>query len=127
MGVYVVETKTRRKPLDKTGKKQFRVEFDGKFLRWPCGTDGNGVDQAKNNAKTLARWLSSATGETVSVQPILTFPGWMVDRTNPGNDLYVVNPKQIYGICSTEPEKLADPQIKRICHQLDQKCRIEVT
>jgi hypothetical protein len=37
-----------------------------------------------------------------------------------------VNPKQIYGVCSTEPEKLAGPQIKRICHELDQKCRIEV-
>ena len=125
-GVFVVETKTQRKPLDKTGKKQYRVEFDGKFLRWPWGKDEYGVEQAKNNAKTLAKWLTSATGENVYVKPILTLPGWLVDRTGPGNDLYAVNPKQIYGVCSTEPEKLAGPQIKRICHELDQKCRIEV-
>jgi hypothetical protein len=51
----------------------------------------------------------------------------MVDRKVPSDGLYVLNPKEIYGVCSSQPEKLTEPHITRICHQLDQKCRIEVT
>jgi Nuclease-related domain len=125
-GVFVVETKTRRKPVNGSGNKKFHVSFDGKSLRWPERTDNCGIEQAKNNAKTLSNWLSSATGENVWATPILAFPGWMVDRNAPPNGIYVVNPKEIYGVCSTQPEKIDIQQIRRICHQLDQKCRIEV-
>jgi hypothetical protein len=41
--------------------------------------------------------------------------------------IHVLNPKEIYQVCASFPEKLAEPQIRRICHQLDQKCRIAVT
>ncbi len=94
---------------------------------WVWGADSYGIEQAKNNAKTLAGWLNSAAGENVWVTPILTLPGWMVDRKVPSESLYVVNPKEIYGVCSSQLEKLTEPQTRRICHQLDQKCRIEVT
>jgi Nuclease-related domain len=126
-GVFIVETKTRRKPLSESGDKKFRVAFDGKMLQWPWGADSYGIEQAKNNAKTLSTWLSSATGESVRTTPILTLPGWMVDRKAPTNGIYVVNPKEIFGVCSTQPEKINPQQIQRICHQLDQKCRIEVS
>jgi len=126
-GVFIVETKSRRKPVDETGEKKFRVGFDGKYLQWPWGADNYGIEQAKNNAKTLSGWLSSAAGESVWTTPILTLPGWMVDRKVPSDSLFVLNPKEIYGVCSSQAEKLTEPQIKRICHQLDQKCRIEVT
>ena len=125
-GVFIVETKTRRKPVDETGEKKFRVGFDGKYLHWPWGADNYGIEQAKNNAKTLSGWLGSAAGENVWATPILTLPGWMVDRKVPSDGLFVLNPKEIYGVCSAQPEKLTEPQIRRICHQLDQKCRIEV-
>jgi hypothetical protein len=126
-GVFIVETKTRRKPLNEDGKKQFRVAFDGKKLQWSWGTDSHGIEQAKNNAKTLAAWLGSATGETVWVTPILTLPGWLVERKAPADGLHVLNPKEIYQVCAAQPENLAEPQIQRICHQLDQKCRIAVS
>lgn len=125
-GVFVVETKTRRKPVTDDGKKQFRVQFDGTHLHWPWGKDNHGVEQTKNNAKTLDNWLGSATGETVWVTPILTLPGWLVERKTPGDGLFVLNPKEIYQVCAAPPEKLAEPQIRRICHQLDQKSRITV-
>jgi len=125
-GVFIVETKTRRKPVDKSGGKKYHVTYDGKFLQWPWGADRFGIDQAKNNAKTLSAWLSSATGEIVSASPILTLPGWMVERKAPTNGIYILNPKEINGVCSSQPPKLQESQIKRICHQLDQKCRIEI-
>lgn len=126
-GVFIIETKTRRKPVKEDGTKEFRVVFDGKYLQWPWGADNYGIEQAKNNAKTLSNWLGSAAGENVLTTPILTLPGWMVDRKVPSEGLFVLNPKEIYGVCSAQPEKLTEPQITRICHQLDQKCRIEVT
>jgi hypothetical protein len=125
-GVFVVETKTRRKPVNGSGDKKYHVSFDGKFLKWPWGADNYGIEQAKNNAKTLSKWLNSATGENVWATPILALPGWMVDRKAPTNGIYVLNPKEIYGVCSTQAEKINAQQIHRICHQLDQKCRIEV-
>jgi hypothetical protein len=126
-GVFVVETKTRRKPVDEDGRMEFRVQFDGKFLQWPWGADSYGIEQAKNNAKTLATWLNSAAGENVWATPILTLPGWLVERKAPSDGIHVLNPKEIYQVCSSYPEKLTEPQIRRICHQLDQKCRIAVT
>jgi hypothetical protein len=125
-GIFAVETKARRKPVDNSGEKKYRVLFDGKFLQWPWGSDQHGIEQAKNNAKTLAAWLSSATAENVRVTPILALPGWMVDRKAACNVIHVLNPKEIYGVCSSQPEKISDQQIQRICHQLDQKCRLEV-
>ena len=126
-GVFVVETKTRRKPVNESGDKKFRVQFDGKFLQWPWGADSYGIEQAKNNAKTLATWLSSATGENLWATPILTLPGWLVERKAPSDAIHVLNPKEIYQVCASQPEKLTEPQIRRICHQLDQKCRIAVS
>ena len=125
-GVFVVETKARRKPVNLAGKKEFRVVFDGKLLQWPWGSDGHGVDQAKNNAQTLAAWLSSAVGENIWVMPILTLPGWMVDRTAPSKDIGVLNPKEIKSFCSSFQGTLSGTQITRVCHQLDQKCRISL-
>jgi len=125
-GVFVVETKTRRKPVKDDGKKEFRVQFDGKLLQWPWGFDAHGIEQAKNNAKTLATWLSSGTGEKVWATPILTLPGWLVERMVPGDGFHVLNPKEIYQVCGSQPETVAEPQIRRILHQLNQKCRIEV-
>jgi len=125
-GVLVVETKARRKPAKHNGGKEFRVGFDGKSLQWPWGSDSRAVEQTKNNARTLANWLSAATGEKVWATAILTVPGWMVDRKAPSHDIYVLNPKEIYGVCSSFAEKLTDKQIACLCHQLDQKCRIVV-
>lgn len=125
-GVFIVETKTRRKPMNDSGDKQYRVQFDGKALQWPWGADSYGVEQAKNNAKTLATWLSSAPGENVSTAPVLTLPGWLVERKVASDTIRVLNPKEIYQVCASHPEKLTEAQIRRICHQLDQKCRVKV-
>lgn len=125
-GVFIVETKTWRKPLSKPNGEKPKVALKGEVLQIPGGSNKSAVKQAKNNAKTLAIWLYSAAGERVLVTPLLTFPGWWVEQKAPRSDIYVMNPEQLFWHCSKEPEKLDDPQIKRICYQLDQKCRIEV-
>jgi hypothetical protein len=123
-GVFIVETKTRRKPRNETGNKQYKVQFDGQRLLWPKGHDTHGIEQSRRNAKTLAEWLGSASGESISVVPILTLPGWMVERMAPGNGLHVVNPKEIRQVCAAYPERLSEPQTRRLLHQMNQKCRM---
>ena len=125
-GVFIVETKARRKPVNEDGKEEYRVTFDGKLLHWPWGSDRFGIDQAKDNARTLSTWLSSAVGEGVWVTPILAFPGWMVERTVLSNDIHVLNPKQIKNTWASLPQILTASKIIQICHQLNQKCRISL-
>ena len=124
-GVYAVETKTRRKPVNgEKGKSTNRIYFDGKTLTYPHGTDSYGLEQAKRNADDLASWLSSATGDRVTVHPVLTFPGWWVERTGRG-PVTVVNSREITKIFpKSRPKPLEDAVIQRIVHQLEQKCRL---
>lgn len=125
-GVFAVETKTRRKPIAASGEKEYHVEFDGFRLHWPMGPDAYGIEQARNNARTLADWLSGAVGEPVSVTAILTLPGWMVDRKAPSKGVHILNPKEIAKICGPRRESLNENLLKRICYQLDQKCKLGV-
>jgi hypothetical protein len=125
-GVFLVETKTRRKPINEAGNKEYRVEFDGARLRWPWGTDTYGLDQSARNAQTLAQWLSGAVGESVLVTAILTLPGWMVDRKAASKVVHVLNPKEIVKLVDGQPANLNETLIKRICYQLDQKCKMDV-
>jgi hypothetical protein len=125
-GVFLVETKARRKPVKDTGGKEYRVVFDGFRLHWPWGADDYGVQQAANNGRTLAEWLSGAVGESVTVTPILALPGWLVDRKAPSTNVCVVNPKEIIKLCNTQQERLNENLVRRICYQLDQKCKLEL-
>ena len=122
-GVFAVETKTRRKPRDDDGAKKYRVTFDGAVLRWPWGNDAHGLQQTRDNARTLATFLTSATGERVDVDGILVLPGWWIDRVGRGS-VNVLNEKEVRRSFRTE-RKLTEAQIARIVHQLTEKCRIE--
>lgn len=123
-GVFVVETKTRRKPVNGSGDKQYHVEFDGYRLHWPMGEDEYGVQQALNNARTVSEWLSKAVGEPVSATPILTLPGWMVDRKAPGKGVHVLNPKEIARLCDNKEPNLSENLVRRIGYQLEERCKL---
>ena len=125
-GVFVVETKTRRKPVNDSGDKEFKVLFNGTSLRWPWGEETKDVEQARNNAATLSNWLTKAVGQSVKVSPILTLPGWWIERTAPPENVRVLNPKEITRIHDSKGDALDPEMTRRICYQLDQKCRMEI-
>lgn len=123
-GVYAVETKTRRKPASIAGREKAIVEFDGSQLRFPSWSESKPLEQARLNAKTLAEWLTSAVGERVAVNPVLTIPGWWIERKARG-DVNVLNPDEIKHSFPTRPkEPLSDKQIQQIAHQLTERCRM---
>ena len=126
-GVFVVETKTKRKRL-RGGDKQYRVVFDGERLQFPNGWDTDALEQIKRNRKTLSQWLSSSTGDRITVEGIVTIPGWWVDRSVRSNlNIHVVNPKEIRSlVTSSTARRLTSAEIQRVSHQLDQKCKLPV-
>jgi len=119
-GVFAVETKSRRKQREKDGHK---VVFTGTELQFPNWTDPHGLKQAALNADWLSGFLSKATGERVKASPILTLPGWMIERRGK-NGVSVLNQKEIRRVVLDERlPRLDEAQRQRICHQLDQRCR----
>jgi hypothetical protein len=124
-GVFVVETKTTRMPL-LAGKKQYRVRFDGEKLQFSNGWNADALDQIRRNKKTLSQWLSSATGDRVIAEGIVTIPGWLVERVAQSN-IHVVDPKELRNLVTTLfRHALTSAEIQRASHQLEQKCKLAV-
>ena len=124
-GVYALETKGRSKPgAAEDGEKTWEVTYDGAALQFPGWRDSKSLDQARRQAQWLSRWLSSATGEDVAVQPVLVLPGWFIRRTSP-NGMPVLTGKQIrtYFEKSSGSKRLSAEQVQRIVHQVDARCR----
>jgi len=122
-GVYAVETKARQKPTTGSGRSDARVIYDGQKLHFPDWTETKPLEQAYNGAQWLSKWLNSAVGDPIYVQPVIALPGWFVERTS-SNGVQVINPKQFRSILkSSKDKKLDEKLISRIVHQIDQRCR----
>lgn len=121
-GVYAVETKGRGKPDKKIDGKEATVIYNGQTLKFPGWTETEPIDQTRRQADWLAKWLTSAVGENISVRPVLSFPGWFVKREIKDDLLF------LYGTPTflAQPfnnKALPGPLIQRIAHQLEQRCR----
>ena len=124
-GVFVVETKTRRKGRARPGFESHKVYFDGHSLVWPWGEDNHGLEQAEHNAQWLGRWLEAELRETVPVAPFLTLPGWFVEM-KPAQDprpCRVTNPKGLDKFLPNGAEVLNQTQIAAIAAKLEELCR----
>lgn len=123
-GVYAVETKTRGKPLDMPGNVRAKVTFDGEWLIYPKNRTRDALDQVERNAKTLAQWLTSATGEFTEVKAMLVLPGWFVECKAVGK-VTVLNEKMARSFFQKRvAAPLSGAQIQRIAHQLAERCRL---
>lgn len=124
-GVYVIETKTRRKGVARPGFEAHKVYFDGHALVWPWGEDNHGLEQAERNALWLAGALQAELGEKFFVQPVLALPGWWVEL-KPARDprlCRVMNPKALPQLLPGGAAVLDDRQIAAIAAKLEARCR----
>lgn len=121
-GVFAIETKTRSQPVTAGRREVATVTYDGYTLHFPTGSDHEMIDQAKRQSKWLARWLSQAVGDPLTVRAIIVLPGWLVKRISPEGPP-VVNPKQFASLFQhIAPRLLSSEMMARIVHQLDQRC-----
>jgi hypothetical protein len=76
-GLFVLETKVRRKGGGRSGQPDDEVIFDGQALHWPrYKDDDSGLLQAERNADTLSAWIKEELGLPVPATPILVIPAW---------------------------------------------------
>ena len=122
-GVYAIETKGRSKPKNGDGRKDARVEFDGKALKFPRWIETKPLAQAERQAHWLQKWLSSAIGEPISVMPVLVLPGWFVDGTGRGRVTVFNGKKPSFLLRVKNAEPLSPQAIQRAAHQIEQRCR----
>jgi hypothetical protein len=99
------------------------VQFTGDALTFPDWKDSETIGQAKRQAKWLSQWLSSAVGEYVGVRPVVALPGWFVERSARG-DVTVISGREALSLLKGwQTSSFSDEQMKRIAHQLEQRCR----
>lgn len=112
-GVYVVETKTKRKQSG--DPKAHKVSYDGTKLIFSNGSfDVKALEQTKLNAETLRKIIADEAKEIIPVYPILTYPGWKIDRTGKGL-ANVVNPEEIpQALSSFKNATLSTGQLEKI-------------
>lgn len=121
-GVFAVETKGRTKRNKKGGAKEAEVIFDGKSLQFPSWVETEPIEQAKRSSAQLSKWLLSAVGEHVDVQPVLALPGWFIKNVTTSDVITFSGISPGY-ILKDSKITLSETLIKRIVHQLEQRCR----
>lgn len=122
-GVFAVETKGYTKPAAMRGPAKARIAYDGTRLVTPTWTSSEPIAQAERQALWLGKWLSSATGDRVSVTPVVALPGWFVDRKGRGA-VHVLNHRELERLLDIRTAcPLTAPAVQRAVYQLDQRCR----
>ena len=126
-GVYVIETKGRRKPLIAVGGRQtkgFKVIFEKNALQFPGWRETAPLEQIRRNTKWVSNWLGQATGEPVFTTGVLALPGWYIERKSAPPPL-LTNGKDIQSVINGRGRAPLPPAaISRICHQLEQRVRV---
>lgn len=122
-GVWVIETKTRRKGRARPGFEDHKVVFDGQKIIWPWGEDTMALAQASNNARWVQGWLRSMTGKEFPVWAVLTFPGYHVTESKLG-PVRVVYTKGLRDVVSSRGnDVLQKEDIDLIRRQLEARGR----
>jgi hypothetical protein len=122
-GVWVVETKTRRKGNARPGRKEHEVFFDGVQIIWPQGEDRAALTQASQNATWLRDWLEQMTGKTFDVASVVAVPGYSVIERRLG-PVRLANPKNLPDVLiGFGKAVLSKEEIDLIRRQLEEKCR----
>jgi Nuclease-related domain len=122
-GVFLIETKARRRRKSRNQQPEHVVIYDGKTLQFPWGCDADAVSQAERNAGWLSNYLTKKTGENVAVQPLVVLPGWYVQPRKGDFNVKAMPATYLTGFLRRADEKLETAQVRRIIAALDEKCR----
>lgn len=120
--VYMVETKSRRKPPQRS-KQNAHVRFDGHALQFPGWHEAKPLDQVRAQVRWLADYLYRTIGERVRVEGVLALPGWFVSQTVPTVDVHVINPGMHKFMADCKGARMPEPQRRRIMTALEDRYR----
>jgi Nuclease-related domain len=122
-GIYVIETKTLRKP----SRREARIVYDGKTVL----IDGkkparDPLVQVSAGAKWLNSKLQESTGRTFPMRGVVVFPGWFVDNSGArGSSIWVLNPQALKTFISNEPVSVIDTDLHLLSYYIACMVRAE--
>lgn len=119
-GIFAIETKTRSK------QTEHKVNYDGKHLHFPDFSESDSLNQIKASAHSLSKELQRRTGENVRAIPILTLPGWWINRQVNDAEVAVLNSKEIRRHINSAPQAgLNEKLFNQIIGFLEEKSEIK--
>jgi hypothetical protein len=123
-GVFTVTATVVPKPAHRLEE---HAMLDGQRIVFGKKSDHRTLAYAAFQASWLAKWLLTATGEALAVQPILTIPGWRV-KTLRKSTVLTVEPSAIGDAVSRfQGYRLSQKTIRLVSEQIEAKCRIEAS
>ena len=124
-GIFVLETKTRRKGSARPGFDAHTVYFDGQALVWPWGEDNHGLEQAERSAQWLSDLVRDEIGDRVLVAPVLVLPGWVVEMkpSQMPRLCQVTNPPGLDQMLPVAPAVVDLRLVDAISAKLEARCR----
>ena len=117
--VFMVETKSRRKPAARNVANA-KATFDGKMIAFPGWRETEMLDQARAQTRWLGDYLYRKTGERVSVKPVLALPGWFVTCSVPSPDMHVINPRMCNFMADSKGKPLPESRRRRIMTAIEE-------
>ena len=123
-GIFTVETKAVRKPMNDTGGKEFKVSVNNGSLVFPHFTTSKPIKQVQMHTKHLKEFLFRKTGYNYPVYSMVALPGWCIDIGNNKNGFLVFNPKRKDFIERyLQDQKISDNDVKRAAIEIEEFAR----
>lgn len=110
-GLLLIETKARSQKRLPKGGKDYLLEYDGNRITFPQGISvERPIRETRQSARRLQEMAAAWTGgESVPVHPVLTYPGWSIQR-NGKSDVSVVGHEHIHQLLTLRKPSI-DSQI----------------
>jgi hypothetical protein len=122
-GVFSINSKLLGKPKEGETRAEAVVDQQAGVVRFRDREYHIPVEKLVFEAGWLAKHLSSAVGQPVTVEPILALPGWFVKERIGRGPVYVINPRSPRKFFVQNRVVFNSQQIQQLAHQLEQLCR----
>ncbi len=107
-GIFVVDTKTHRKPIK--GDVRVRVDHDEVYVNNYL-MERNPIKQCRALTKWIQDLLLESTGKLFPVRGVVVFPGWYVEHMTGKEDIWVLNNKALPTFIRNNAQKLAKEDV----------------
>lgn len=123
-GIFVIETKTRSKPVE----GNVEMFYDGVSLVRDDGKDeSDALAQVRAVSDELRDWIKGELNwdPAASIRPIVTFPGWWINRSSQLKDkrVWALNDKAMVEWIANEPARVSDEIVARVCNRITERVR----
>jgi hypothetical protein len=123
-GIYVIETKTYSKPV----KGNSKILYNGETIVVNGIATKEPIIQVTAAARWLREILKQSTGKSYAVKPVVVFPEWYVEQSQPPkkSEVWVLNPKALKSFISNENDKIKHEDMMLATFHITQYVRSKV-